>query len=179
MPRIMHFEKIPSTNEFLKELAKQGAADRCFVSADCQEAGHGQYGRVFESPPGGVYFSMLWKRTAFGDDAADITIAIGEFMRRNVQQLFGVDASVKAPNDLLVNGKKLCGILCESFVSDEVLNVIIGIGLNVNTLPADFSEELQNTVVSIRMLTGKSYDIAEITSALLNDLNEFMNSFGG
>ena len=175
----MHLETIPSTNEFLKELAKHGVSDRFTVSADYQEAGYGQYGRTFESPPGGVYFSMLWKTGKYGDDVSNITAEIGKMMQRQVLELFGVAAEIKAPNDLLVNGKKLCGILCESFISDEMLHVIIGIGLNVNTLPGDFSETLRENAASIRMLTGKKYNIADILSALEKSLNDLLDSYGG
>ena len=175
----MHFEEIASTNEFLKEFAKKGVPDRSFVSADRQSAGHGQYQRCFESPPGGLYFSLLRKTEKYGDDVSNITAEIGKIMQRQVLVLFGVKAEIKPPNDLLVNGKKLCGILCESFVQDGILNIIIGVGLNVNTLPEDYSKELRNNAVSIRMLTGKSYELSDILCRIKKNINLFLDNYGG
>ncbi len=152
------------------------------ISADVQTAGRGQFERKWVSPPGGVYFSFLSfdagtkgrqpleKPSALLRSSAaqqsDIPYIIGLKLQSWLSQNFQIDPHVKPPNDLLVNGKKLCGILVEKVSRGDASFWVVGIGLNLNQqVFPDFLPE----ATSLSLLSGKTYDKYTIIEGLIEE----------
>ena len=126
-------ECIDSTNLEAKRLALNGAQDTLIV-ATRQTAGRGRLGRSFHSPAGtGAYFSLLYTPHTPMDTAVTVTCASSVAVMRAIRHLTGKQAGIKWVNDLYLDGKKICGILCESVCVEETLRIIVGIGINIDT----------------------------------------------
>ncbi|MFM1918980.1 MAG: hypothetical protein RLZZ303_614 [Candidatus Hydrogenedentota bacterium] len=151
--RIEWLEETSSTNTVALESQEEGLV----VVADRQTAGRGQHGRRWESAPGlGLWFSIALRGTPQG-----LNFAAPLALREALAPL--VPVRIKWPNDLLVDGRKLCGILVEHRAGWNAL----GIGLNVNHAPGDFPEELRAIATSLRMVTGKEQDRRALLDAIL------------
>ncbi len=172
---VIRLEETASTNTLLKEMAKNGCADRTVLIAGRQSAGRGRLSRSFSSPEGGLYLSILTKERP-ADDASSITVQVGEALRNVVLEQTGIETTIKAPNDLLAGGRKICGILTESFVLDGVLHIIVGVGLNVNTDMNDLPPELRETAASLRGLAGRSFSLEAMADAVIEALNRLFDS---
>ncbi len=154
--RIDWREEVPSTNT----LALDAREDGLVFVADTQTAGRGQHGRRWESAPGlGLWFSICLKGAPHGLNFA-APLALQEALSSYVT------ASIKWPNDLLHDGKKLCGILIEHRLGWNAL----GIGLNVNHAAGDFPEDLQGIATSLRLATGVEHDRRALLEVILNAL---------
>ena len=139
---IHYEEKMDSTNNKAKELARGGAEEGLLVITEEQTNGKGRLGRVWESPAGtGIWMSLVLRPNILPQYASQITLVAGLSLCETLQEVTGLKASIKWPNDVVVNGKKICGILTEMSAEMEGINyIILGIGINVNT--NTFSEEL-------------------------------------
>ena len=152
-----------STNNVLKALCASGAPHGTVVLAEEQTAGKGRLGRQFSSPKGlGIYCSVLLRPTVPAESLLCLTPLLAEAARRAVLEVTGVEAGIKWINDLVAEGRKLCGILTE-----RTDGVIAGIGINCAQEEADFPPELRRTAVSLKQLTGTAPDRAALTAALL------------
>ena len=162
-------EETDSTNLALRRLAEQGAADGTVLWAAKQTAGRGRLGRGFASPEGGLYLSMLLRQSE--DPARDLrlTPAAAVAAARALEGCCGLSCGIKWPNDLVGAGKKLCGILCESFAAQGERFVVLGIGINVNT--GDFPPELREIAVSVRQLTGRETPLPALAEVLTDELD--------
>jgi len=170
--KILKVDEIGSTNEELKRMAKEGLAQPGFVLiANRQVQGHGQYERIFESPKGGLYMSIYQKKE-LPFDPTGLTQKIGVIVKNILWDLCDLETNIKLPNDIIYMGKKLCGILVESFTYQNYLHIIIGIGLNLNTNIDDFSPELKDTADSVSHIIGKNTDPKLITDQILNKIKE-------
>lgn len=139
------YAQIGSTNTEAIRLAYEGAPDGTLVIADSQSAGKGRLGRRWFAPPGSaLLFTLLLRPRLSPVQAQRITMACSLGVARAVESLTGVPARIKWPNDLVVSGKKLGGVLTElSTVTDGVLDyAVVGIGLNVNLHPAELPETM-------------------------------------
>jgi len=126
-------ECIDSTNLEAKRLAVGGSEDTLIV-AERQTAGRGRLGRSFHSPVGtGAYFSLLYTPSASINAAVTVTCASSVAVMRAIRRLVGKEAGIKWVNDLYLDGKKICGILCESVCVDGKVRIVIGIGINIAT----------------------------------------------
>lgn len=162
-----------STNTRLKELARQGAPEGTVLLALRQTAGRGRMGRSFLSPENGLYMSVLLCPDCAAERLPTLTPCAALAVCRALRTVCGVDTAIKWPNDLLVNGKKLCGILTEGVTApDGRMAAIIGIGLNLNSSTADFPEELRDIVCSVRDVTGAETDECSLAEAILYQLND-------
>ena len=131
--KVQCFETVDSTNLIVKDWARQGAEEgRCAV-AEAQTAGRGRRGRSWISPPGeNLYFSILLRPQAEASHVAMITLLMAIAVTQGVRELH-LDAKIKWPNDVVVNGKKICGILTEMYQSAAgSFFLVIGTGINVN-----------------------------------------------
>ncbi|QTA37672.1 biotin--[acetyl-CoA-carboxylase] ligase [Thermosipho ferrireducens] len=144
--KILIFNKIDSTNEYLKENYKK-LPNGTVVVATTQTNGKGRYGKNWASPEGGLWFSILLKPRK--PQPGDFYTKISSLALINILKKYGINARIKWPNDIYVNKKKLCGILTEAVYKGELEAVIIGIGLNVNN---EIPEHLKNTAISIKQL---------------------------
>lgn len=148
-----HFIHLPSTASTNTDLkARIGAAKGPVydvISADRQTGGRGRLGRTFFSPPGGLYVSVALPLTGEETDLPCLTLLAGLCVCTALEDLCGVAPRIKWPNDLYLNGKKLCGILCE-LVGGEIPTAVVGIGVNLNARPEEIPAELKEKMTSLR-----------------------------
>lgn len=170
---ILFFEKIPSTNTYCKDNYKT-LNDKSIIIAKEQTLGRGKNNRKWLSPSGGLYFSILLKDNLPHINSCQlipliVSVAVFETLRS-----FNVNCKIKWPNDLLVNNKKICGILVESKVSSSGLSyVVIGIGLNVNSLcPKD--ESLDGIFTSLKEVYDMTFSLEDLLSSIINNLDNLL-----
>lgn len=171
--RIHWFSSIGSTNDHLKQLARQGAPHGTAVLAGHQTNGHGRRGRSFHSPEGmGIYLSILLRPACRPADLMHLTCATAVAMCDAVEAAVGIQPGIKWTNDLVVGKRKLGGILTElSLTSDGMVDyAIIGIGINCRQQTGDFPEEIRGIACSADMVTGKKNDPAILAVAMLENL---------
>ncbi|MDQ0655452.1 biotin--[acetyl-CoA-carboxylase] ligase [Paenibacillus sp. W2I17] len=163
-----------STQGDVLKLAEQGQAEGAVVIAEEQTGGRGRFGRQWFSPPGkGIWMSVLLRPDLPLQHTPQLTLLTGVAVCRAVRACSGADAGIKWPNDLLIDGRKVCGILLESTVEDhEVRYCIAGIGVDVNFDPEDYPEDLTTIATSLKMETGQSVDRTKLTAAILTELEQ-------
>ena len=176
--KIIHFENIDSTNSEAKELALSGAEDGTVIIAEEQTMGKGRLGRNFISPKGkGIWMSIILKPDINPLNVSMVT-QIGAAAVNKAFKEMKIDTFIKWPNDILLNKKKLCGILTEMSAELTKVNfIIMGIGINVNVDGEDFTEEVKETATSIKIETGKRADRKEIVRRILNNFEELYEDF--
>lgn len=172
--RIRYFDVLDSTNTRAKQLAEEGAPHGTVVIADCQTAGRGRMGRSFHSPEnGGIYLSVILRPECIPDRLMHLTCAAGTAMCDAIERVTGLRPGVKWINDLVINKKKLGGILTELFICPQTGNVrysIVGIGINCCQELRHFPEELRQIATSLLIVTGKSFSRAEVAAAMIDSL---------
>jgi len=164
--RILHLEEISSTNTLAREYADHGEPEGLVIAAEYQTAGRGKPGRKWFSPKGkNLLFSVLIRPPIAPSRAPIVTQIACRSVAKALNTRFGINSAFKRPNDLLVNGKKICGVLVEasSRSNGKLDAIIIGIGLNVNASPPEVLPE----AVSIREIKGKEYNKVPILKAIL------------
>ena len=159
---------VDSTNLFLRRMA-DSAADGTAVVAAVQTAGRGRLGRSFLSQEGGLYLSVLLRPEAAPERLPTLTPVAAVAVCRAVETVCGVRGGIKWPNDVLLEGKKICGILVESVLGGERPCVIVGIGVNANT--PSFPEELRPIAGSIAAVTGQRVDLRALAAELLREFD--------
>jgi BirA family biotin operon repressor/biotin-[acetyl-CoA-carboxylase] ligase len=175
--RIYHFFKTDSTNRVALELGHTGEAEGAVVLAEEQTAGRGRAGRVWHSDRAvGIYVTVLLRPRLAPVQAPLLTMMAGLSARSAVQAVTGLTVDLKWPNDLLIRGKKLGGILTEMHAEPgQIRFVIVGIGLNVNQ--EKFPGELAETATSLRVETGKAQSRMELLVRLLREFEGDYNRF--
>lgn len=167
------FATLDSTNSYLKRLGAEGARDGTVVIADAQTAGRGRRGRSFSSEGGcGVYLSVLLRPRVELSRLLPLTGLAAVAICRAVERVAAVEVGIKWTNDLLLGGKKLCGILTELSVDGETGEpqyVVLGAGVNVNN--ARFDGELADIATSLRAYTGQTIDRAALAAAMIEELD--------
>lgn len=171
--KIIHLKSVTSTNDFLKSLAKNGNVSRAAVIADVQTSGRGSRGRVFESPEGGLYLSYLARLDAFNDDIISLTQWACVAVHDAIKRFCGIDCRIKYINDLLIDDKKVCGILTELTGN----HLIVGIGINVNTDLSKLSEELRDKTTSLSSNCGMNLNISDLAEILTEELELMINDY--
>ena len=174
--RVYLFSEVDSTNTRLKEMAKVGSPAGTVLVADRQTGGRGRLGRTFLSPGGvGVYLSALIRPDCAPTELMHLTCAVAVAMCDAVENAFGFRPGIKWTNDLVVENKKLGGILTELGLDPKTGRVsyaILGIGINCGQTASDFDESIRSMATSARMVLGREADrnllIAEMVRALEN-----------
>jgi len=162
--RLIVFNRITSTNDFLKRLARRGAEAGTLVLADQQTAGRGRLGRPWQSPPHvGLWLSFILRPELPLEFIGALPLAIAVVVAETLSAICGETFSVKWPNDILWNQRKICGILCETQISpmadsNRLDYVVAGIGINVNQQSPDFHPDWRERAVSLRMITAHDVD---------------------
>lgn len=172
---LLVFDSVDSTNTVLKDLASKGAKSGTVVIADHQTGGKGRRGRSFASPSGeGIYMSYLFKPESGFDKISDLTSWTAVAVSDAIRNAYGLDSQIKWVNDLLMNRKKICGILTEVTVEGEsgfIDTCIIGIGVNVNE--ASFPSELSEIATSISIENGGTKFIrAKLASEMIKTMDK-------
>lgn len=175
--RIHHFFKVGSTNDVALRLGQEGEPHGTLVIAEEQTAGRGRAGRVWHSEKSsGIHVSVLLRPQLPPGEAPLLTLLAGLAARDAVAEQAGLEADVRWPNDLLLGGKKFCGILTEMQAEpDRIHFVVIGIGLNVNH--TRFPETLAGVATSLRIEAGRAASRLELLVKLLRQLDRYYNRF--
>lgn len=173
--QIICYEVTDSTNTRLKELAQNGATAGTVAIANEQTAGKGRLGRSFQSDKNtGIYMSMLMRPQGGLEHISEITAWVAVCVSRAIEKVVGVTPGIKWVNDVVLNGKKICGILTELLVEGEsgsIQYLIVGIGLNVHNKVEDFPEEIRQKASSIDEQTGKDINRAQLAAAVVEELD--------
>ncbi|MBB3109317.1 BirA family biotin operon repressor/biotin-[acetyl-CoA-carboxylase] ligase [Paenibacillus phyllosphaerae] len=150
------FESVDSTQNIAHRLAEEGAPSGTLVIAEQQTSGRGRMGRQWVSPSGkGIYMSMVLRPDLPLQFAPQLTLLTAVALCRALKEIAPLPIGIKWPNDLLIEGKKISGILLESAAEDERLrHVIMGIGISVNLTEDDYPEELLPIATSLRIASG-------------------------
>ena len=173
-PLVTAVERVDSTNNACKRLAAEGAPDGTAVLTGMQTAGRGRRGRTFVSPPGGLYFSLILRPHAQPEALMHLTAMVAVAAARAIERVSGVYPGIKWTNDLVLNGRKLCGILTELSVEGEtgtLQYVVPGIGINVSQCEEDFDGDVAQIATSILRETGRRISRAELAAAMIEELD--------
>ncbi|MEZ4600421.1 MAG: biotin--[acetyl-CoA-carboxylase] ligase [Syntrophotaleaceae bacterium] len=170
---IIFFSSTDSTNNRAHELALKGASEGTVVLADAQTAGKGRLGRRWESPPGvNLYASVVLRPAIPPHHASQLTFLSAAAVARSVAQCSGLPPSVKWPNDVLLRGRKVAGLLNEIDAETERIHyLILGIGVNLNMQPDQFPPDLRYPATSLAMETGNKMERLPFVRALLENLD--------
>ena len=165
--RIVYFDATDSTNAQARRLAEAHAPHGTLVVSDRQDGGKGRRGRSWASPSGvGIWMSLILRPEIAPSSASMLTLAAALAVREGIQEETGLSPLIKWPNDLVLNGKKICGILTEmSTELMEIQYVITGIGINVNQ--REFPSEIRDTATSLSLEAGRCFRRSSLIAAIL------------
>lgn len=164
---IVYLDTVDSTNRIARQLAAQGAAHGTLVIADTQTGGRGRRGRSWISPAGeGIFMSLILRPDVHPSQVARLSLLTALAVAQAIEKTTGLNARIKWPNDIVIDGRKICGLLLEMDATAESLrSVVAGVGINVHQRA--FDEEIAHTASSLDLLGGKRYSRAKIVQAFL------------
>lgn len=173
--KLFIFKNITSTNDKAKELAYNGAETGTVVISEKQSNGRGRLNRRWLSPEGGLWFSIILKPKIEPNELFKLTFLTAVVVVRTLRKKFKLNAQIKWPNDVLINGKKVCGVLSEiiTSLSGYINFVIVGIGINTNIDLNSFPKHLQFSVTSISSELKKEIDAENFLCTLLTELENY------
>lgn len=171
---IFFLHKISSTNDFGKRLAAHGAIEGTVVIAETQTSGRGRLGRKWFSPIGGLWFSVILKPSMGVTKAARLVFVAGLAVAETLNNAYGLRVETRWPNDVLVNGRKVCGILTETNITAEKVNfVVVGVGINANFIPEKaLPATLRKTSTSLERELGHKVQLELLFRALLENIDD-------
>ncbi len=148
---IFYEEKVGSTNLMARELAVKGAKNGTVVIADTQDKGKGRNGKIWTSPKAcNIYLSIILKPKFSPETANGVTILAATAAAESIKEISSITPQIKWPNDILVNSKKVSGILTEMSTQNNIIEyIIVGIGINVNLKEEDIYEDIKNIATSL------------------------------
>jgi BirA family biotin operon repressor/biotin-[acetyl-CoA-carboxylase] ligase len=174
----VNLEETPSTQDYAKSLAENGASEGTVVKATTQARGRGRLGRRWLSPPGGLWFSVILRPVSRPSEITGLTLMAAVSIAEAVNTVTDVKAGIKWPNDILVGGKKLGGILTEMTAEmNRVRYVILGVGVNVNFNTSILPHDLLMPATSLEEETGREVDLDGLLEACLANLNRDYEGF--
>ncbi len=170
--RIEVLPRALSTNDEVLQRARFGAAEGLVIFADEQTAGRGQHGKKWEAPAGkALLFSILVKPRLAPSESPRLTRWAADAVAAAIEQLFSINARIKPPNDIYLKDRKVAGVLAEMRAQQQGPHIaVVGIGINVNQAPGDFSIEIRDNATSLAVATGQSVDRQRVAIALLREL---------
>lgn len=170
-------DEIDSTNNEIRRMAENGAPDGTLAIAEIQTAGKGRRGRAWTSPRGsGIWMSFLLRPDFAPEYASMLTLVAAMAVEKGIREQTGLDCQIKWPNDIVLNGRKICGILTEmSTEEDSIRYVVVGIGINVNT--KDFPEEISKAATSLAIETGHIVRRAPLVASILKAWEGFYETY--
>ncbi len=171
------FDSLDTTMRAAAEKAAAGAAEGTLILADEQQSGRGRLGRRWHSPAGsGLYFSLVLRPPVAPSHSMPLTLACGLGVARGIGETCGVRCDIRWPNDVLLNGKKCCGILVEMAAEgDRLEHVIVGVGVNVNQ--ESMRTDLEDLGTSLRLETGCEWARDLLLEAILRQIERYYGVF--
>jgi len=172
---IHHFEKLSSTNTTAKQQARKGAKEGTAIIAETQTRGKGRLNRPWVSPKGGIWLSIILKPEIAVEDITKITLITSVAVAKTLREMFDLKAEIKWPNDVLIDSRKVCGILSEAVLKGKTVDfIIVGIGVNANFTRKALPRELQTTATTLKEVLKKDIDREKFVCLLLK---EFENNY--
>ena len=177
-----YYESVDSTNDRIKQRAREGENQGLIISAGEQTAGKGRVGRKWESPSGeSVYTSILLRPEDISlESVPTVTVVAAMAVRDALERLYGLKGQIKWPNDIVIGGKKICGILTEMELKDgKVWYVVVGIGVNVHnqSFPDEIAYKATSVDLELEKTTGNTGHRKELTRELWNSFKKYYNIF--
>ncbi len=175
--KVESFDAINSTNTRAKQLAENGAEEGTLVIAERQTAGKGRRGRQWESEPGtGIYMSIVLRPRINPVIVPGITLVTALALVHSIKENCNAEPLIKWPNDIVLGGKKICGILTEMSSEMNYINyVVTGIGINANN--RHFHKEIEETATSLYIQTGKETDRAQLAACTVDSFGSYYRKF--
>lgn len=176
---IQYYDTCQSTQLLAHDAAQAGAMDGTVIIAEQQTAGKGRLSRPWDSAYGkGIWMSVISRPPLTPQQAPQLTLVAAVSVTRAIESITGVRPEIKWPNDILLNGRKVTGILTELQADpDRVKAIIIGIGINANQELTDFPEELHSIATSIQMVTGTEVNRAQLIAKILQYLEMYTDIY--
>ena len=177
LERVIAEEEVSSTNDVAKSLSRDGFTGRALIISELQTAGRGRLGRNWSSPAGtGIWMSLLDTEIEHLENISGITLLAGLAVTETINDYMGTDsACIKWPNDVVINGRKVCGILTELVSSGDKGSVIVGIGINASI--SEFPDELRDKATSLLIEMGSTPDREKIASEVVRRLTELSSVY--
>jgi len=175
---VLYFDTIDSTNIKAQELAEKGYQSGTLVVADKQESGKGRRGRSWVSPSGtGIFMTLMIKPDINPNNASMLTLVAALAVAKAITSVTGEKAMIKWPNDIVVNSKKVCGILTEMNAQFDYINhIVVGIGINVHN--ESFPEEISQMASSLMIEAGgKRFHRAQIIAETMSYFEQYYDTF--
>ncbi len=174
--RVHAYGSIVSTNDTAKRLAISGAPEGTLVVAETQTGGHGRRGNVWESPPGGLWFSFVLRPHLPPDRAGGLSVVAAVAVARTVIDLVGPSARIKWPNDIFVGGRKLAGVMV---VSAGEGALVVGVGVNANVPERELPDPKWYEATSLLREAGESCDRAALLARILAEFESRYFAYRG
>ena len=175
---VLYFDTIDSTNTKAQELAEKGYPSGTLVVADKQESGKGRRGRSWVSPSGtGIFMTLMIKPDINPNNASMLTLVAALAVAKAITSVTGEEALIKWPNDIVINGKKVCGILTEMNAQFDYINhIVVGIGINVHN--ESFPEKISQMASSLMIEAGgKRFHRAQIIAETMSYFEQYYDTF--
>jgi len=168
---VHYFERISSTNLSAKKLANKNAKDGTIIISDLQTQGRGRKDRTWFSPTGGLWFSVILYPNIQPHKSMMLTMAASLSVADGIKKTTGIVPRIKWPNDLLINGKKVCGVLTEIDAEVDKINfAVIGIGINVNNI---LSKDLEKNATTIKKEQGSNVSRVSLLKSILKNFDGY------
>ncbi|HEX3022535.1 MAG TPA: biotin--[acetyl-CoA-carboxylase] ligase [Lachnospiraceae bacterium] len=175
--KVKFFDEVGSTNTVAKQFAEEQDSDGLLIVAEQQTQGKGRRGRNWDSPKGtGIFMSLILKPVLEPSNASMLTLVAALAVNEGIRKYTGLESFIKWPNDIVVNGKKVCGILTEMSTEVDYINhIVVGIGINVNM--RDFPAEIQHIASSLALESGHQIHRAELIAMIMEQFEHYYEQF--
>ena len=175
---IRYFQSLSSTNTVAKDCAGKGVKDGTVIVAEIQTQGRGRSDRHWISPKGGVWLSVILRTKIAAEEAPKITLMASVAVGRTLHRLWSLESEIKWPNDVLIAGKKICGILTEASIAGKHVNaIVVGIGINADFDLEDLPYNLRRSATTLKEILGKHVNREKLICALLKEFEECFELF--
>ncbi|MEN6508714.1 MAG: biotin--[acetyl-CoA-carboxylase] ligase [Smithella sp.] len=170
--RLHYYKDIGSTNDEAFRLGEEGAPEGTVLIAESQSSGRGRMQRIWYSPPGAnIYTSMILRPPVGTIQATQIPIAAGVAVAETINEFCPGKASIKWPNDVLIGGKKVCGILAQMKMSGQTVDfIVVGIGINVNLAREQYPHDIQEIATSLAIEAGREISRPDLIIRLYENM---------
>jgi BirA family biotin operon repressor/biotin-[acetyl-CoA-carboxylase] ligase len=171
---IKYYKELPSTQTTVKMLAQKGFKEGTVVIAEKQTSGYGRVKKIWNSNPGGLWFSILLKPFLFPEESTKLALILSIALKQTFD-FYNVDSKIKWPNDIIINNKKIAGIIIETSAEQDIINwIVAGIGVNINN---ELPKELEEISISLKEIMNKEIDRIEFICKFFINFEKLYTSF--